>query len=79
MEAYEGYLENGRFFPIGEKVTIPGRRKVLLTLVDDPAPKHAETPQAKAWREFFEAVNNASDEEMAEPFERVSFTREFEL
>ena len=36
-----------------------------------------EKPQAKAWREFFEAVNS-SDEPIPETFERVNFPREAE-
>ena len=41
----------------------------------EAVPEQKETSQAKAWREFFEAVN-ASDEEIPETFERVNFTRE---
>jgi elongation factor G len=40
------------------------------------APEREE--QAKAWREFFEAVN-ASDEEIPDSFEKVNFTREVDL
>ncbi len=36
-----------------------------------------EKPQAKAWRELFEAVNS-SDEPIPETFERVNFPRETE-
>jgi hypothetical protein len=75
LQTFEGYLERGRFFPIGPQVSIQGRRRVILTLLDEPAPGTDETPQAVAWREFFVAVN-ASDEDIPETFERVNFARE---
>ena len=63
MQAYEGFIENGRFYPLGQTLSIKGRRRVVMTVFDDPAPEQTETLQAKAWREFFEAVN-ASEEEI---------------
>jgi len=75
LQAYEGYLEEGRFIPIGSSVSIQGRRRVIVTVLDEPVAEQDETLQAKAWREFFEAVN-ASDEEIPETFERVNFSRE---
>lgn len=78
MQAYEGYFENGHFFPIGQTVSIQGRRRVVMTVLDDSAPEQTETTQAKAWREFFETVN-ASGEEIPETFERVDFKRGADL
>ena len=81
LQAYEGYLEEGCFYPIGSPVKLKGRRRVIVTLLDDPVPEQQtmpvqeETAQAAAWRIFFEAVN-ASDEEMPEMFERVNIARE---
>ena len=37
MQAFEGYLENGRFFPIGKPMRIVGRRRVRMTVLDEPA------------------------------------------
>ncbi|MCL1866611.1 MAG: hypothetical protein FWF82_04305 [Oscillospiraceae bacterium] len=34
MQAYEGYLENGQFFPFGKQV-ITGRQRVTVTVLDD--------------------------------------------
>ena len=76
-QTYEGYFENGQFYPI-DAVNIQGRRRVILTVFNEPVSEQKETSQAKAWREFFEAVN-ASDEEIPETFERVSFAREINL
>ena len=75
MQAYDGYFENGLFYPIGAPVSIQGRRRVILTVLDEPVQGSNETPQAKAWREFFDEVN-ASNEEIPEKFERINFTRE---
>jgi hypothetical protein len=76
MQAYEGYFENGRFTPIGQPLSIQGRRRVILTVFDEPAQK--KQSRIKAWDEFFESVN-ASDETIPEMFERVSFSRDVDL
>ncbi|MCL2020461.1 MAG: hypothetical protein FWG70_12015 [Oscillospiraceae bacterium] len=39
MQAYEGYLENGRVFttePFEVLTNIIGRRKVIITILDEP-------------------------------------------
>jgi len=77
-QAYEGYLENGRFYPIGQPPGIQGRRRVILTVIEDKVSESKETQQAKAWREFFETVNG-SDEKVPELFERVNFARETDI
>jgi len=37
MQAYEGYFENGHFYPAGQTMRITGRRKVIMTVLDEPA------------------------------------------
>ena len=76
LQTYEGYLENGVFIPIGLPVSIQGRRRVIVTVLDGPTKE--ENSQAEAWRKFFDTVN-ASDEEIPETFERVTFTPEVDL
>lgn len=81
LQTYEGYWNDKGIFPIGSPVKVTGKRRVIITVLDEPVqetPKAAETSQAKAWREFFEGVN-ASDEEIPEEFERVSFNREVDV
>jgi hypothetical protein len=78
LQSYEGYIEKGHIYPMLPLKEIKGRRRVIITVLDEPADDAKEKPQAKAWREFFEAVN-ASDEPLPESFERVSFKREVEL
>jgi len=43
MEAYEGYFENNQFFPIGTKTRIKGRRKVIMTVLDEPEQAQPKT------------------------------------
>ena len=36
IQAYEGYFENGSFFPVGQAVSIPERRRVFVTVLNEP-------------------------------------------
>ena len=74
MQAYQGYFQDGQFVPIGA-ATIPERRRVIITVLDEPLPQHDE--QIEAFEEFMTAIH-ASGEKVPE-FERVNFTREVEL
>ena len=84
LQAYEGYLEEGRFYPVGPPVRLHGRCRVVVTVLDDTTPEQEEAPeceeteQAAAWRVFFDTVN-ACDEAIPETFDRVNFTREVAL
>ena len=55
-----------------------GRRRAFVKILDETTLEGKETSQAKAWREFFEAVNT-SGEEIPAKFERINFTREIDL
>jgi hypothetical protein len=35
MQAYEGYLENGHFFPFDTEAMFKGRRKVRMTVLEE--------------------------------------------
>jgi len=48
MQAYEGYLENGQFFPIGQPIQIVGRHRVIMTVFDEPVPVFKDVP--KKWK-----------------------------
>ena len=69
MQAYEGYFENGRFFPIGPLISIQGRRRVILTVLDEPI---ADNENAEAWLVFLREIRRIEDEPLQE-FERVKF------
>jgi len=38
MQAYDGYLENGRFYIAGETahINIKGRKRAIITILDEP-------------------------------------------
>jgi len=78
LKAYEGYFEDGQFFPLGAPINITKRRRVILTVLDEDVSVGSETTQAAALRDFFDAVN-ASDEKIPEVFDRVNFSQEVNL
>jgi hypothetical protein len=47
MQAYEGYLEKGNIYPIAPLKGIPGRRRVIITVLDEPTREKADTVRAK--------------------------------
>jgi len=53
MQAYEGYMENGQFFPVEQQMRISGRRRVILTVLDEPASK-----SRKKWTGNLSALDN---------------------
>ena len=40
MQAYEGYFENGRLYITEETPHINGRRRVIITILDEPVRKN---------------------------------------
>ncbi len=73
-QAYEGYFENGRFFAAGKTIQIPEKRRVYITVLDEPALEAGTSvnEHAEAWRDFLSGISNISDEPLKE-FERVKF------
>jgi len=78
MQAVNGYIENGRF--ISDKLKkFPKRIQAVLVFDEKEFDGFKpETKNAKAWREFFEAVNS-SDEKIPENFEKLNFGREVRI
>ena len=80
MQAYEGYLEQGRFIPLVEAV-IPEGCRVIVTVLDE-SPDDVNRRQKEAIARFREAVRNSEplppefDEIMSR---RVNITRELDL
>ena len=73
MRTIEGYLEKGRFYPIGHSPEIRGRRRVLVTVLNDEISslldesRENEKIAREAWLERLEAaVDLAQDEELQE-------------
>jgi len=68
-QAYEGHFENGSFYTAGKRLSIPERRRIYITILDEPV---AENEHAEAWQEFFAEIAKIDDEPLEE-FERVKF------
>jgi len=83
MQAYEGYLENGRFTPIEMPMSIIGRRKVIMTVLNEPAQDSKQNKHASSWKKFLNEIKECN-EPLGDDFdkimsERVSFKRELDL
>ena len=73
-QIYEGYFENGHFYMAGQTIHIPERRRVYITILDEPV---TENENAEAWQEFLAEIKNIDDEPLTD-FERIKF-REVEI
>jgi len=71
-QAYEGYFENGQFHTAGQAIRIPERKRVFLTVLDEPV---TDNNHIEAWQEFLRDIKNIDNEPLAE-FERVKFREE---
>ena len=67
LQAYEGYLENGRFYPVGSPVNIEGRRRVIVTVLDKPINESRDT-----WAELDKIVLDMSEKPRFEDFPRFN-------
>ena len=58
MQAYEGYIENGNIFPIGQIARVSERKKVIITVLDEPASvsvvdsSREKQKRRKAWEDL---------------------------
>ena len=86
-QAYEGYFENGCFFSGGQAVRIPEKKRVYITILNEPVQENEafsksenddKEAKSKALKEIFASIN-ACDEEIPDTFPRVNFNREFKL
>jgi hypothetical protein len=79
MEAYQGYFENGRFVP-EDNISIPGRRRVIMTVLDEPTPKDTLGKQHRAVSRFIKEMKTC-EESLGAEFDavvskRMNLTRE---
>jgi hypothetical protein len=78
MQAIEGYFEDGRFYTMGNVFPIPERRKVILTIPDEPPRDTMTAARLAALAEFDRLVDESANEELREEdFPRMRFGREF--
>ena len=69
MQTYEGYVENGQFFPVGSSLSVTGRRRAFVTILNEPACDDETVRRLGALDKFFTEIES-SDEKVPE-FERV--------
>jgi len=70
LQAYEGYLENGQVHPIGAPVRVSGRRRVVVTILDEQAEK------ADTWGELDRIIAEMDEKPLLENFPRCALGRE---
>ena len=67
-KAYEGYFENGNFFTAGRMVSLPEKKRVVITVLDEL--EKAETGEYERRSEWIKkmtaAVISSSNEELCE-------------
>jgi len=76
MQTYEGYVENGQFFPIGSNLSVTGRRRAFVTILNEPARDDETACRLDALDKFFAEIED-NDEKVPE-FERIKL-REVEI
>ena len=79
MQAYEGYVENGQFYPVGQDIRIQGRRRAFVTVLDEPVKSPKIEDDKAFWAEFDRMTAESSDENdllLDEAFSRRAAGRE---
>jgi len=73
MQAYEGYFENGLFYSAGRTICIPEKKRVFITILEEPATTSKdENAGAKA---FFTALGSLPDDLPGEELRTEDFPR----
>ena len=52
MRACEGYVENGKFHPIGHLLKSPDKLRAILTILDEPVAVRNKNDDKVFWAEF---------------------------
>ena len=69
LQAYEGYLEKGRFYPIGQPINEQGRCRVIVTVLD-------RLDKPNTWAQLDKIVSEMDEKPSLEDFPRCQFGRE---
>ena len=69
MQAYEGYFENGQFYTSGRKIRIPERKRIFLTILEEPpsqlSNKNEDLKRRAEWlKKLNAAIQLSLDEEL---------------
>ncbi len=63
MQAYEGYWENGQFYPVGQTTKTPGRLRAFLTILDEPIKQTEPKVTGAFWEEHHRLADAAAQED----------------
>jgi len=76
-QAYEGYVEDGQFYPKEIPIQLTGRFRAVLTVLDVPVQATTSSTPRMEWLNRLEAaVALTVDEELPDwPFERLNEMR----
>ena len=76
-QAYEGYVENGRFYPRDNLTRLPGRFRAVLTVVlENPLQEVPQTNSLEWLDELHHLLDESGDEKLRmENFPRMDFGR----
>ena len=72
MQAYEGYLEKGRVFTVEPLIRAHGRRRVIITVLDEPVHEKPST-----WEALDKVVSEMDEKPRLEDFPRCKLERDF--
>jgi len=75
LQTYEGYIENGRFYPKEDSVNLKKRRDVKVIFLDEPEEEVIE--EIKSWDDFFRIAKELDEEDphFFDDFLRPSYFR----
>ena len=71
VQAYDGYVENGEIYPPRLLANVRGRRRVIITILDEPVEEKPDT-----WAELDSIVAEMDVLPQLEDFPRLSLGRE---
>jgi len=76
-QAYEGYFESGKFYTAGKPLRIPERRKVYITIFNEPVQNTIPETAPNWLGELHQLLEESGDEKLnIEDFPRMDFGRE---
>ena len=76
-QAYEGYFESGKFYTAGKPLRIPERRKVYITIFNEPVQNIPPATTPSWLDELHQLLGESGDEKLCmEDFPRMDFGRE---
>jgi len=67
MQAYEGYIDGGRFFPLGAQVGIIGLHRAILTVLDEPTVEPKKLGHTEYLSVLDELCGSIDDPTFSEP------------